>query len=288
MDWEDLRHFLALAEEGSLSAAARRLGVDHTTVARRVAALEATLGVRLLDRLPRSVAVTEAGRRVATLGRSMGVAAEAVIRAADAEDGALVGPVTVSAPPILASTVVAGRLAALRARHPGILVTLLGDMGRADLDRRRADVALRLTRPDRGDLVARRVASMPFGFFGALETAETEADWDLIAHEESTAHFPQARWLESRLAGRSVVFRSNDLATHVAAAVAGLGVALMPLYLGTVTPGLRRLASREDPPVREVWMVVHDDLRRVPRIRLVMDFLAEALGETLGRVPPKG
>ncbi|WP_413206240.1 LysR family transcriptional regulator [Rhodospirillum sp. A1_3_36] len=278
MNWEDLRHFLALAEGGSLSAAARMLGVEHSTVARRVATLERDLGTRLVDRLPRSVLLTEAGRRVADLGAGVSEGVARVVRGVDALEDSLAGSVTVSAPPSLAGWVIAKALADLRQRHPQLVVTLLGDVDRADLDRRRADIALRLSRPEQPDLVARKVGELVFRFYGepdfALREDAREAHWPIIGYEETTAHYPQWRWLEPRLAGRPVVFRSNDLTAHAVAARAGMGVALLPRFMGEEA-GLVVLASQDIPPSRDIWMVVHDDLRSVPRVRLVMDELAQ-------------
>ncbi|MCF8481263.1 MAG: LysR family transcriptional regulator [Rhodospirillum sp.] len=278
MNWEDLRHFLALAEGGSLSAAARTLGVEHSTVARRVAALERDLGARLVDRLPRSILLTEAGRRVARLGAGVSDGVARVVRGVDALEDSLAGAVTVSAPPSLAGWVIAKALADLRARHPRLVVTLLGEVERADLDRRRADIALRLSRPEQPDLVARKVGELVFRFYGAPGFVPREKNWPIIGYEETTAHYPQWRWLEPRLAGRPVVFRSNDLTAHAVAARGGLGVALLPRFMGEEA-GLVVLASQESPPSRDIWMVVHDDLRSVPRVRLVMDELARIVGD---------
>lgn len=279
MDWEDLHHFLALAQAGTLSEAARGLRVDHTTVARRVAALEAALGLRLIERLPRRVTLTPEGRRIAQLGGAMEDGAFAILRAATSLDQTISGSVRLSGPPNFASVVIAPRLPVLRARHPGIVVDLIGDQRNADLDRREADIALRLSRPGGDGLVGRRIGDMRFGLYAApfYVAARAEAEWEIVAHDDHPVALPQQRWLNAWAEGRPIVVRANDTASLAAAARAGLGVALLPDFLGNGDPGLVRVPCADPPPCREIWMVVHDDLRRTPRIRAVMDFLIEAL-----------
>jgi DNA-binding transcriptional LysR family regulator len=279
MDWEDLRHFLALAKAGSFSETARQLKVDHTTVARRVAALETALDLRLIDRLPRAVMLTPDGLRIAALGGRMEEDAFAILRAAKGADAAISGPVRVSAPPIYASVVVAPRLALLRQRHPGVVVDLFGEQQMANLDRREADISLRLSRPVGDGLIARKLGEMPFALYAAHGYADQRAiaDWEFIAHDDLPVELPQQRWLNGVMQGRAVVFRASDPASFAAAARAGMGVALLPRFIGDGDAALVMLPSPEPPPCRDIWMVVHNDLRRAPRIRAVMDFLIEVV-----------
>ena len=140
-DWEDIRHFVALAREGTLSAAARTLGVDHATVARRVAALEASTGLKLVDRRARATTLTEHGRRIAAVAAPMEEAAFALSRTAQAAKPGIDGEVTISAPPNFASAVIAPQLVRLRQQHPGIRIKLIGEKRKASLGRREADLA---------------------------------------------------------------------------------------------------------------------------------------------------
>jgi DNA-binding transcriptional LysR family regulator len=173
-DWEDLRHFGALAREHTLSAAARGLKVDHATVARRIAALEASLGIKLVDRRPRSYVLTADGKRIAALAARMEETSFAVGRAVRAVQPGLVGEVSISAPPLLASTLIAPRLAELRNAHPDIRVRLIGEKRSASLSRREADLAVRLSRPTEKRLVVRKIGAIAFmlyatpGYLAAL------------------------------------------------------------------------------------------------------------------------
>ncbi|PKR48967.1 LysR family transcriptional regulator [Thalassospira marina] len=277
MNWEDFRYFLTLAETGSFSGAARKLGVDHSTVARRVTALEADTGLRLIDRLPKAVMLTQEGQLLA--GRGQG-ALEAMFAVERAAAGSMTGvsvPLCISAPPSLARHVIAPRLLAFRQQHPDIEVILQGQTQSADLNRRQADIAIRLSRPRKSSVITRKLADMPMAFYGAVDYRKAEADWDLISWDESSADIPQYRWLEDRLAGRSVVLRSNDMDVQAAGARAGVGVTLLPCFLGDADPQLRKLKGREDFPTREIWMLVHADLRHAPRVRNGMDFLISTI-----------
>jgi len=278
-DWEDIRHFVALAREGTLSAAARTLGVDHATVARRVAALETSTGLKLIDRRARTTTLTEDGKRIATVAAPMEEAAFALGRAAQAAKPGIDGEVSISAPPNFASSVIAPQLVRLRHLHPGIRLKLIGEKRRASLSRREADVALRLMRPAEAGLFVRRIGSFGFSLYGApayLEKTPPHA-FAFIGYDASMAESPQEVWLSTIIGEREVVLRTNDLETQVAAARSGLGIAALPHYLGDGDPRLQRHVVTQKPINRDVWLVVHRDLRQVPAVRAVMEFLVNCL-----------
>lgn len=275
-DWEDIRHFVTLAREGTLSAAARTLGVDHATVARRVAALETSTGLKLVDRRPRATTLTEDGKRIAAIVAPMEETAFALGRAAQAAKPEIGGEVTISAPPNFASSVIAPQLVRLRRQCPDIRIKLIGEKRRASLSRREADVALRLLRPAETGLYVRRIGSFGFSLYGApayLEKTPPHA-FAFIGYDASLADSPQEVWLGTIVGEREVVLRTNDLETQVAAVRSGLGIAALPHYLGDGDPRLQRYVVTQKPVSRDVWLVVHRDLRQVPAVRAVMDFLA--------------
>lgn len=284
MDWGDLRFFVELARSGSLSATARRLKVDHTTVARRVAALEDSLGVRLFDRLPRGYALTAEGEEVAALAGRLEEGAFAIERFARGQSAEPAGVVRLSAPPVFASAFLAPNLGPFRSRFPQVVLELIGDSRAVSLTRREADLAIRLKRPEDDGLVSRRVGTMGYGLYAAPAHLEgrAEADWAFVGYDESLDHVPQQRWLRGVAAGRPFVFRANDLGSLAAAARAGLGVAALPHFLGMPDPGLVRLPSSPAPEGRELWLLVHGDLRRAARVRATMDFLIALLTEKKG------
>ncbi|HXP96020.1 MAG TPA: LysR substrate-binding domain-containing protein, partial [Telmatospirillum sp.] len=189
--------------------------------------------------------------------------------------------VRISAPPTFASVVLAPRLILLKKRHPGIAIDLIGDPQIVNLDRHEADIALRLSRPTGDGLIARKVGEMPFALYAAVGYAEQTdpRNWEFIAHDDIPQELPQQRWLEDAMSGRPVIFRANDVASLAAAARAGMGVALLPHFLGDGDKALSRLPDTGAMPCRDIWMVVHDDLRRAPRIRAVMDMLIEIISD---------
>jgi DNA-binding transcriptional LysR family regulator len=279
LDWTDLQHFLVLAREGSLSAAARHLGVDHVTVARRVAALEASIALKLVDRRPRSYVLTEDGTRIAALGQSMEDAAFAVERAAQSAKAGIDGEISISAPPSLANLLIAPKLIRLRQQHPGIVIKLIGEKREASLSRREADIALRLSRPAQPGLIARKIGHFEFGLYGspAYLKATPPHAFSFIAYDASMDDAPQQQWLKEVAGDRDIVLRTNDLENQAAAARSGVGLAALPRFLGDHDPRLTRHDTGRKPAGREVWLVVHRDLRRAPAVRAVASFLESCL-----------
>ena len=279
MNWDDLHYFAVLAREGTLSAAARALRVDHVTVARRVAALEASSGLKLVDRRARLYRLTEDGRRIAALAAPMEEAAFAVERAVQAAGPGLSGEVAISAPPSLANALIAPRLIELRRQHPGIHIRLIGEKRSASLTRREADLALRLSRPSEPGLVARKIGHFGFSLYAApsyLKETPPHA-FAFIGYDASMDEAPQQLWLKSIAGKREIVLRTSDLENQAAAARAGVGLAALPHFLGDADPFLARYDAKAGEVRRDVWLVVHRDLRKAPSIRAVMEFLTRCL-----------
>lgn len=278
-DWEDLRHFAALAQEGSLSAAARLLDVEHATVARRVAGLEAALGLKLVDRRPRSYVLTADGQRIAAIAARVEADIFAIERVARAGQKGLAGDVSVSAPPAMLRAIIVPRLPALRERHPAIRIDLIAETRLASLARREADIAVRLSRPENPGLVARRIGSQPFRLYAASSYVATRApaDYEFIAHEGAMAQSPQQQWLAQVMAGRRVAMRTADADVQLAAVLAGIGVAVLPGFLAERQPSLVAVPADLPEISRDIWLVVHEDLQRSPIIRAVLDHLAASL-----------
>jgi len=278
-DWEDIRHFLAVAQSGTLSAAARALSVDHATVSRRLAALEAALDVRLVDRLPRSCRLTTIGRQVLERAIEMEAGAHGIARLAKAAHAPLVGRVTLSAPPVLVAHLLAGHLARFRAEYPDIRLSLSAQGRQVSLSRREADIAVRLVRPVEAGSVTRKIGTMQFGLYAHRSYAHlaTPERWQFIAFDHRFADMPQQRWLLGIAGDRPVACELNHIGEHLIAARAGVGVAGLPCFLGERDHDLMRI--HEDVPsfARDIWLVVHRDLRRNPAVRAVMDFVASVV-----------
>jgi DNA-binding transcriptional LysR family regulator len=277
LDWDDLRFFAELARTGSLSAAARRLKVDHSTVARRVSGLEESLGVRLFDRLPRGWALTHDGEEMAERVERLESEIFALGSFARGRSDALTGTVRVSAPPAFAALFLMPRLGLLRERHPGIELELAGEMRIANLTRREADLALRIGRPEGASMVVRRLPDFGYGLFGRRDYVERvpEAEWTLLGHDESLEHSPPQQWMRRYAAGRPLSIRSNDISGLFTAVRAGIGVAILSWYMAELAPELVCVATGAAELRRELWMVVHADVRRAPGVRAVMDTIVD-------------
>ncbi|WP_437670974.1 LysR family transcriptional regulator [Sorangium sp. So ce131] len=286
MSWDDLRYLLALSREGSLAGAGRALGVDHTTVGRRVEALEAALGVRLFVRSPSGYALTSEGLSLIPDVARVEEVILAIERGSLGRDQRLSGTVRVTAAEAFGSRFLAPRLGALHAAHPGISIELVTSIRALDLSRREADIAVRFFRSAEGGLVVRKAGVVGWAAYAArgyIERRGAPTAADLPAHarigiEAPGAMPPEHVWFERMAAGGPCVFRSNSTACMLGAARAGLGVALLPCFIGDLEPDLARVAL-PDEPRRAVWLTVHRDLQHAPRVRAVLDAIARTLAE---------
>jgi len=281
IDWEDVRHFLAVAESGTLSGAARKLKVDHATVSRRLAALETALDVRLVDRLPRACRLTVIGEAVRERALAMESGANGIARLATAAHAPLVGRVALSAPPVLVAPLIARHLARFHEDYPNIRLSLAAQGEQVSLSRREADIAVRLVRPQEKDSVKRKIGTMAFGLYAHRSYAHLALPerWQFIAFGQSYAEMPQQEWLICIAGDRPVVCELNYISEHLIAARAGVGVAGLPLFLGEADSDLVRVDSGAPPFSRDIWLVVHRDLRHSKPVRAAMDFTARVVGE---------
>jgi len=280
LDWGHLRFFLELVRTGSLSRAARRLAVDRNTVARRVAALEEELGLPLFERGPQGWTRTPAGQELAEMAGRVEEDVLALARRAEATDRAISGTVRLTTATHLAAHLLAPALGELRRCHPRLVLEIAADQRIFDLTRREADLAVRMGRPGEAGLVARKLSDVAFGLYASpdyLAGRSGPVDFArdrFMGFDEGLARTPQERWLARVAPERAVVFRSNSTASLVAAARGGMGVAVLPRFLADADPSLRRLEGPE-PAGHELWLIVHGDLRRTPRVKAVMEWVDE-------------
>ncbi|MGO8952413.1 MAG: LysR family transcriptional regulator [Rhodomicrobium sp.] len=276
LNWEDLRFFSALARHGTLSAAARALSVNHATVARRIASLEAALARKLFERRPDGYALTPAGRAALDAAGQMESAAHSLKNAVP--DAVLTGLVRLTATPSLAEAYLISRIAAWRVQHPALEIEIVSDVAARSLIRRATDIALRLSRPDDADLIARLLVTVAYGFFGTqswrerIEAGETA---EFIGFDESNAQIPEAAWLAHNFPGHRLTFRANSHLSQASAARTGCGIALLPHFLAAGDPALVPIALPKVPPSRGLWMLTRSDARRMPQVKAVMEYLED-------------
>ena len=280
LDWGHLRFFLELVRTGSHARAAQRLAVDRNTVARRVVALEEELGVALFERGPQGWSCTAAGQELSELASRVEQDVLALARHADAQDRAIAGTVRLTTTTHLASSLVVPALPRLRQAHPGILLEVSADQRSFDLTRREADLALRMGRPRNAGLglVTRKLADVAHRLYAGEGSAaarrgrvDLAAD-DFIGFDDSLSGTPQERWLAKLAPDRRVVFRCNSTASLVVAAGLGVGVGLLPCFVAERQPSLVALEGAE-PMFHELWLLVHGDLRRTPRVNAVIEWV---------------
>ncbi len=277
IDWDDLRHFLALAQAGTFLGAARQIGVEHATISRRIAALEKDLGRKLVDRRGRRIVLTDDGEQIARHAALVAQQMAVIEQLGRASATEMRGHVRISAPPALSSVLLAKPIAAIRREHPGIEITLVGEKRLASLNRREADIAVRMSRPEDGDYAITKVGEMAFHLYASKAYLETvpEAQWTFIGYDEGMNASPQQLRLFELAAGRPIAIRSSVLEFQAAAARLGGGVVLLPDFAVSDADDLQRIED-ENPLRREVWLVVHAEIKDVPAIRVLMEALKGA------------
>ncbi|MBN9084990.1 MAG: LysR family transcriptional regulator [Rhizobiales bacterium 62-17] len=287
-DWNDLKLVLAVHRAGSLTQAAQILAIDHSTAFRRLRALETRLDVRLFERLPGGVyQTTPAGARMAAGAERMEDEALALDRDIVGGDHRLSGQLRITSSETLAYSRLTGHLAAFRRAHPGIVVELVIENRVLSLSRREADIALRPVRPKEGELWGRKLADMAWALYAAPDYLETQGKLRhaedigghaIIGWEAGTAGIGAADWLAEHVPPSAFVYRSNSLVNQSIAAKAGVGITLLPCYLGDSETGLARaLATPITEIAGELWIVTHVDLKQTARVRAFFDLVGEAL-----------
>ncbi|HSN28125.1 MAG TPA: LysR family transcriptional regulator [Kofleriaceae bacterium] len=279
-EWSDYRYFLALARAGTLAAAARDLGVEHTTVSRRIAALETALGTKLFVRTPDGFVLTAAGSSTLPRIEEAAKAIEAVEMKVAGEDAELRGTVRVTASHAIAGFLMK-RLAPFRQRHPEIVIEFLTGNQMFDLARREADLALRVTASLSGDLIARKVGEAGWGVFATAHYLATHPrvedglpGHEIISYDTPHAVYPGQQWLDANARKATTVMRGNDIVSVLNAVLTGAGAGTVPCFIGDAEKTLARVVPHVIAS-RPIGLVVHPDLAKVARVRATMDFLIE-------------
>lgn len=279
MNWNDLRYFTAFCTHGSLLAAARALRTEHATVARRIDALEQSLGLKLIDRRGRKLLLTLDGERVAELSRQMERQADRIGRMASGARQQISGTVSLSVPPALGAATIAPAIASLSRQHPALSIHLLAETRQAMLQRREADIAIRLKRPDQGDLIITKLMDIAFRpYCSAAAQNKADDEMQLIGSEGDMRESPQQEALARLFPDAPYAFRSSDVSIQMALAQAGGGIAMLPDFLQPEKNGLTTLLPDHPPLMREAWLVVHSDLRNAAPVRAVIDHLRQMFG----------
>lgn len=281
MEWDDYRHFLAIEQAGSVLGAAKQLGVNHTTVLRRIASLERRLGVRLFERLRTGYTPTPAGEELRNVILGVRQVLLDVEHRLSGKDLQLSGVVRIATTDTLSHGLLLPHLRAFRQLHPHIQLQIIGSNQIVSLTRREADIAIRATNQPPDNMLGRKIGLARSAIYGALsylderghDLASDRHDW--IGLDETLAHLPEYRWLERRIPPERIVLRLNNLLHKIAVVKAGHGIAPLLCFLAEREPDLIRLTEPEPLFDTDIWLLSHPDLRRVARVRAFMEFITQ-------------
>ena len=287
-DWNQVRAFLATAEEGSLSAAARALRQTQPTLSRQVSALEESLGVTLFERGPRRMLLTEAGRDLLAHVRVMAEAATRVSLTASGQSQSISGKVMVTSTSMFASQYLPDVVLELRDRAPKLVVEVITSNDIKDLTRREADISIRHARPEQSDLIAKLVAEVPATLYATESFLRRHGNPRSLPELAGVpvVGFGEFEEVAGAYAGMGLALRPQDIVVNtrdghaiVAFAQNGLGMSLLTLDMARSLPGFRKvLPELPEMPV-PVWLVTHRELHTSPRIRLVYDAISRRLSD---------
>lgn len=290
-EWSDLRFFLAVARAGRLGAAATRLGVEHSTVSRRLSALEAALGAKLFDRHPHGYGLTAAGERLLAAAEGM----ESLALAAQGEIGGtdlgLAGTVRIGAPDGFGTFFLAPRIGALSELHPELDLQLLAMPRLFSLSKREADIAISLSRPKEGRLHARKLTDYRLGLYasraylerhGAIDSRAALPRHGFIGYVDDLIYTPELDYVPLVAKELRVRFKSSSLVAQMTATQAGAGVCMLPCFMADLFAGpkpdaLVPILPGEVGLTRTFWLLTHADTRDLARIRVAADFIAEVV-----------
>lgn len=286
LDWNQLKAFLETAETGSLSAAARKLGLTQPTLSRQVSAIEAHLGVTLFERVGKAMVLTGTGHTLLEHARVMGAAAEDLSVAATGQSQAVDGVVCVSASDAVAAYLLPDVLLRLKARAPGIVVEVVTSDALSDLQRREADIAIRHVRPDQPELIGRLLREATAGFYasrtyveknGHPRTASEAKRHAFIGGDRNGRYLELLRAHGLALEAANFICYADNSLTNWSLVRGGLGIGAMMVDVARGVSDVVRVLD-DVPLVRfPIWLVTHRELRTARRIRLVFDALAEVL-----------
>lgn len=285
-DWSDLFYFLAVARAGRLTVAARRLGVEHSTVSRRIAALERALGAQLFNRLQTGYTLTPSGERLLASAEEMEAVAGTIVSDIGGADIAISGSVRIGAPDGFGSCFLAPCVGSLLQRHRALELELIAMPRIFNLSRREADIAIGLSRPEEGRLHALKLTDYELGVYAArsylahaapVRTRADLAQHRFIGYVDDYIFSPELDYVPLLLSDVRPAVRSVSVVAQLNATLAAAGLCILPRFMAEPHAALQRLLPDEVRLIRTYWLIAHADVFRLARVRAVADFVLAAV-----------
>lgn len=293
LDWEEVKSFAVVADAGSVRRAAKALGVHHSTVSRRIDNLEYALGTKLFDRQPEGFVLNAAGEEFVAAVRDCGVQLNRAERSISGQDGDMSGVVTITMPEPIAVHTFGPKLSEFTNQHPGIEVRMIATTNILDVSRREADIAIRIDNNPPQSLVGKRIITYNQTVYATQDYLDAQdfennpesARW--VAWDSDDDKYPE--WTKETEFSKVPMWGCfPGAAMQLSAAKGGLGLAMIPCFIGDREPQLVRATNRKPIKARDIWLLTHSDLRRTARIKAFMTFaekvLRDARHEFLGTI----
>lgn len=287
-DWNLVRSFLAITRAGSLTAAAKQLKIDYSTLSRRIAALETSLGAQLFDRGTSGSSLTDAGERLLETAEKMDHLASSVAQTIGDATLQAAGAVRVGTPDGFGTKFLAPRLGLLSDRHPDLSIELVAMPREFSLSRREADIAISLTQPNEGRLHARKLTDYELGLYASKDYLDSHAGIDNIADVPSHRFIsyiddlifsPELDYAHFVSPDLQPAIKSTNLIAQLNATMAGAGLCVLPCFIANDEPSLIRVLPSEFRLTRSFWLLLHSDLRNIARVRVTADFIVEQVAK---------
>ncbi|HKQ46252.1 MAG TPA: LysR family transcriptional regulator [Rhizomicrobium sp.] len=287
-NWDDIRVFLAVARQGGFAPAAQNLGINHTTVARRLSNLEAALHTRLVNRTPTGATLTPAGENFLYHAERMENEALAAEQRVYTADGSVAGKVRLATREGVGAWLICPKVAQLRRRHPELNLELVSEARTISLLKRDADITISLQYPQQDRVIVQKLTDYRLGLFaspeylreyGPIDSIAELNNRDVIWYLEDFVDIAEQRYMQRIVANSRAGFRATNILAQYAALVAGMGVGIIPVYQAGQDPGLVRVLPDQVEEMRTYWLSVHPDAQGLPNVRTVIDFVLDIVKE---------
>lgn len=286
-DWNLVRSFLAITRTGSMTAAAKRLKIDYSTLSRRITALETSLGAQLFDRRTSGSSLTEAGERLLVMAEQMDQLATSATQSIGNTKLEAAGAVRVGTPDGFGTKFLAARLGELSQRHPDLTIELVAMPREFSLSRREADIAISLAQPSEGRLHSRKLTDYELGLYASQQYVKdnppitTTADVPshrFISYIDDLIYAPELEYAHFVSPDLQPAIKSSNLVAQLHSTIAGAGLCVLPCFIAQAEPALVRVLPSFR-LIRTFWLLLHSDLRNTARVRVTADFIAEQVSK---------